>query len=612
MNSTRSAGPLNGVGLTLTIVQRIFPGSDGEEISQLLEQLPTHPNDTILLLINNRTLISLLEDSIDAGKLELITLYENLSNKKVLTLIKDLVIDGVELKKNILAHIGEGAEGIYKQIELAIETALETRANNTSIVYLSADNVKRTEAMEDLNINSFKFILHNFRDFEALDKESSSNSVIFTAVLDQENHLKNSIKTRGTLLPIRLFFKVFPTGSVLDIDGDMYDHETTLGLRFEQFAYNQLFKLTKYNVLPNILCKVAVSNATGFGKEFLNMKKANGVDVDVKDNLIAQIGSYNLRYRIPYDTLWNNTGIIITQPGGKKLDDELEHLSSEDARKVMFQLFYTLYIFEQIQFSHGDLHLGNIFVVDVPETELCYIVGIQQFRFKTTKLVKIYDFDQGTLCKDTTIKINTDKSFKITHGLNRLRDIDDDFFNQTLAETNIFNKNLDIMIFCNFLESMGDFPDFYDTFQMYGASDPEFDQFFREIFPGFDSANPVSQVTIRKTYNDIIAMSPDELLEANRIFGITIPDISQISQYKISELVLNLTWIQYFKKIGKKYGRIVKNFTKPVKNNHLWIPDTIIIPKLQMFEKDYFLPLRSTQPIDIRKTIVYSIENRIL
>ena len=612
MNSTSSAGPLNGVGLTLTIVQRIFPGDDGEEISQLLEQLPTHPNDTILLLINNITLISLLEDSIDAGKLELITLYENLSNKKVLTLIKDLVIDGVELKKNILAHIGEGAEAIYKQIELAIETALETRANNTSIVYLSAENVKRTEAMEDLKINSFKFILHNFRDFKALKKESSSDSVIFTAVLDQESHLKNSIKTRGTLLPIRLFFKVFPTGSVINNYGQPYEHPTTLGLRFEQFAYNQLFKLTKYNILPNILCKVAVSNATGFAKEFLNIRKANGVTPDVKAELIKQINGYNTRYSLPRQSLWNNTGIIITQPGGEKLEDVLETLFPEDVRKVMFQLFYTLYIFEQIQFSHGDLHLANIFVVDVPKTELCYIVGKQQFRFETTKLVKIYDFDQSTLCKNTSIKINTDKSFQIKEGFNPLRGIKNNYFNQTLAETNIFNKNLDIMIFCNFLQFAGDFPDFYDTFQMYSAHDPDFDEFFRQCLPGFDSDNPLSQVTIRKTYNDNIGMSPDELLEANRIFGITIPDISQISQYEISEDVLDLTWIEYFKEIDTNYGRIVKEFTKPVQNNHLWIPDTIIIPKLQMFQKDYFLPLRSTQPIDIRKTIVYSIENRIL
>jgi hypothetical protein len=33
----------------------------------LVVGLPTHPNETILLLINNRTLIGLLEDSIDAG-----------------------------------------------------------------------------------------------------------------------------------------------------------------------------------------------------------------------------------------------------------------------------------------------------------------------------------------------------------------------------------------------------------------------------------------------------------------------------------------------------------------------------------------------------------------
>ena len=274
----------------------------------------------------------------------------------------------------------------------------------------------------------------------------------------------------------------------------------------------------------------------------------------------------------------------------------------------MFQLIYTLYVFEKIQFSHGDLHTGNIFIVDIPETEMIYIVNGQQYRFKTTKFVKIYDFDHGTICKRSEIKINTDETFMINKKLNPIRD-DDELFNIQYAETNIFNKNLDIVILLNAIRS--EFPDAYDSFKCFEDLDRGFDKFFRDCFPGFDSVNPLSSVTVYDTYSDLLTSKPDLRDESNRIFGIDIADESEIDHYGISGKIMNMTWLKYFKKVGTNFGRIVKDLDDEAENNHLWIPDTIIIPKEDMFKKDYFSSLKSSLPIDVRYQLIYTLDGRL-
>jgi hypothetical protein len=150
----------------------------------------------------------------------------------------------------------------------------------------------------------------------------------------------------------------------------------------------------------------------------------------------------------------------------------------------------------------------------------------------------------------------------------------------------------------------------YRGFVMFGAEDREFDQFFGGCFPGFDRDQPISDDTIRETYEALLE-DADNLAEANRIFGIEIANSSEIHKYKISDQILNMTWLQYAKRIKtSSYGRIVKDFEKHVANNNLWIPDLIITPRRQLFTGIYFRSLQSAAPIDIRREIVYTIDNR--
>jgi hypothetical protein len=584
---------------TLTKVQRLWVGPEGEEIARCIDLLQDNPRQAIECLVTNRTLgkkvKSIIGSASESLKKAIINLYRRVSSKQFIKLLRQLDIDGRVLKQEILANVS--VIEIFKKIEAAVRNALKPREANTSVVYLSAENVQRSEIIEDAGINSYDSILRNFEDFKVINKDSASDSIIFTANFKDSDNM---------VMPLvnPLYFKVYPRGTTESYDYDTggvvdRDHETE-GLEFEKYAYNELFKLTKYNVTPNILCKAATSNVTGF-KDFIS-----AIPLDRRVKFMKHIREYNQSVDIePDNTIWEETGVIITQPGGAKFYEKIRGLTPIERKQVMFQLIYTLYVFEKIQFSHGDLHIGNIFIVDIPETEMIYIVEEVQFRFKTTKLVKIYDFDHGTICKTTSIKINTDDEFTINKKLNPIRNDDEDF-NNRLAETNIFNKNLDIVILLNALNH--DCTDIYDSFN---CLDQNFDKFLRDIFPGFDSKNALSQEKIRDTYTRLISGSPQIRYEPNRIFDIDIAGHTEIDNYGVSKKIMNMKWINYLKKISTNYGRIVKDLENLAENNHLWIPDEIIIPKEEMFSKEYFTELQSKLPIDIRYQIVYTIDERL-
>jgi hypothetical protein len=377
------------------------------------------------------------------------------------------------------------------------------------------------------------------------------------------------------------------------------------GLEFEQFGYNQLFKLVQYNVTPNILCKVAASMIPDFTRDFLNSPTLS----TIKPDIVSQISTINTSKGYAAEASWINTGVIITQPGDITLQKELKNLTNEERCQVMFQLVYTLYVFEKIQFSHGDLHVGNIFILNLPEErELCYLVEGQVFRFRTKKLVKIYDFDHSMIAKDTRIRVNRTEHFEIVKRLNPIRDTDSDF-NVKYAETNIFNKNLDLLICYNYFSYV--YPNMFTKLEM-DPTDPEFNEFFQDCLPGFNSANPLSNETIRARYS-ILLQNPKNRAEANRIFGIKIDRADEMERYYISDDVYNMTWMDYFKELKEEghFGRIVKDFDDYVDNNHLWIPDEIVVPKIDMLTNRYFNRLRSDIPIDIRRESVYTIDGRV-
>ena len=140
--------------------------------------------------------------------------------------------------------------------------------------------------------------------------------------------------------------------------------------------------------------------------------------------------------------------------------------------------FYTLYVFEKIEFNHGDLHFGNMFIITLPqERELIYIVEGKQFRFTTTYLLKIYDFDRSLICKETNIKVNTTRSEKIEYVTNMQRQEKNSWLSTTQGLYTIFNNQYDIARVLIFLATKLDASRSKQKKIVYNP-------FMRRVFPG--------------------------------------------------------------------------------------------------------------------------------
>ncbi len=259
--------------------------------------------------------------------------------------------------------------------------------------------------------------------------------------------------------------------------------------------------------------------------------------------------------------------------------------------------------------SHGDLHSGNIFIQNVSPTTLNFQIRGRHFRMTTTKLVKIYDFDRSTICKNTNIKLNIRDSFTVNAILNPNRAEGEDI-NRLYGETNIFNKNIDfIILFAYGLMTGVDEHTLKDLYYFKGI-DPDFNDFMRYCMPGFYEDNPASTETIRDTYIRLLEQR-DSRKEASRIFNYQIGRGYDFDDLGVSDEVLDMTWADYLVRINSRYGRAVKNFSA-IHNNHLWIPDEIIISKADMLTSPYFGEYYTRDPINIKRGIVYSIDSRII
>jgi len=243
---------------TLSEVHKIWSGDSGVEIAASIDQIGEHPAEGIIRLLQNGDILTAFHTKIMSldgeRKKNLVRVVQGLKSKDFAELLPRLEIDGGALKLAILADLN--MESIAIAIKTAVEQSLETRSTNSSIVYLTSDNVRRSELIEHLHITSYDSILENFTDFKVIEKKSSSDSIVFTAVF--------------AAVGATLFFKVYPIGRVLleneeHAEGEYFTYNTS-GLDFEKYAYEQLYKLVKYHITPNIICKTVTANLTDFDR----------------------------------------------------------------------------------------------------------------------------------------------------------------------------------------------------------------------------------------------------------------------------------------------------------------------------------------------------------
>lgn len=496
---------------------------------------------------------------------------------------------------------------IFRAIYDCVLYEADKAKHDTSLIIETPANVHIAEEIESLNILKYKLILEYFNDFRHFNKESASESIIFNGLFINDNCMINQIKKRDLLLNRRIFFKIFPIGDIITTTGEMTKYDT-IGLETEINIYEQLRKLVEFGVTPNILCSVYNGTIDGLEENFINNPK---IDPVFREACIKDIITINTNNNVQDpNTIWKLTGIVMTIPGDSVLEDIIKICTNAERKQIMFQIIYTLYVFDQLQISHGDLHSGNIFIQNILPKNFSFDIYGRHYSFTTTKLVKIYDFDQSTICKNSNIRLDVNDSFTINSILNPNR-AEGEFYNLVGAETNIYNKQLDLIILiCYALGSSLSKVD-YINLNFFNDIDVEFNNFIRYAMPGFYNGNVIGVNTIRDTYLYLLNNNESDRIEASRILNINIPKKSDPSFLGISDDILNMNWIQYSLAIRSNYGRIVKRFGE-VPNNQLWIPDKIVIDKGYMLLSDYFSEYSIAEPFDVTQGTVYSIQTRLL
>jgi hypothetical protein len=547
----------------------------------------------------------MLEESID--------LYKTINSDNFRILLDALSQEEkIKLKGRIRTLLGSSetiqriSALIYNSINSAVTDNLEDKKRNSRYVYKTAKNVQSSEDIESLGMTTMSSLLSNFTNYRGFRKDSASKSVVFIAQLAPNPDSVNVVKARNTLKSSThlLYFKMYPTGKLTD----NFTFKTP-GLDAERSMYSELFKLVKYGITPNILCKVATGM---FPDAYDELLSSDRIHEEVRRLFRAQMAEVNRKSKLFSKENWKDIGLTITQPGGKTFYEVFKSLHRTERKQIMFQLLYTLYVFEKLKISHGDLHIKNIFVIDVQPTELCYVVDGVQYRFTTTKLLKIYDFDQSNIVEDTDITINGRNRVRINRvfNINRRRG---GSFDRVYGKGEQFVKKSDLMIvLANGLRVVADN---YNILDFGGPTDPEITYFFRNVMPGLYVQNPMSKKLICDTYTELLKTATPQLIkEFREVFLIPEGEDINIKTMKIGGDICNMSWNTYYSELLPRYlGGLVKDIRgiDLTENNTLMIPDTIVLPLREMVHNSYFDALKSTEPIDITRQVVYTLDGKI-
>ena len=572
------------------------------------------PLGSLNTIINNRYLKANYKEFLDTVTPKILKdmteFYQTFHSNNFIQLLDVLVkerpdfVDNVRLRilSVLSSHSIKTRSGpmVYRAIYNVAMEELEPNSGNTSIVVKTAKNVQTSEDIESLGMDSYRSILRNFTDFRFFQKKSASSSIVLTGMLTPPADSVNSVKARNTLKPDQQFyFKIFPLGDVA-IRGKLIQYDT-MGLLAEYKVYNELFKLVQYNITPNILCKVAAEELPYFSGEFLGSGSVSG---ELRVLATEDMKRINKKLHITPEFKWDRTGLIVTMPGGMTFSHYFTRVTPAERKQIMFQLLYTFYVFEKLQISHGDIHTDNIFVVEVEPTELCYLVEGVQFRFLTTKLVKIYDFDHSMIGKATNIRLDMNTSFTVGRVVNDERE-KGGFFDKNYGECSVFNKNLDLVI--SILNGFAYEIPVLTRLNITHGTDVEVEAFVRDVFPGMNKDSPMCNETIQETYRKLFT-DVSNIREAQEVFNMPFTDMANWVEPK----TLGMTWGHYFDEVKEKLGRIVKSFSARPTTNHLWIPDNVILPKIDMLNHPYFRTFVSQSPINVRTQSVYTLDNRFL
>ena len=259
------------------------------------------------------------------------------------------------------------------------------------------------------------------------------------------------------------------TGKTVVIKMFTIEKETTndyYGFMYEALIYQRLQELQRETPLPNIALMAGI-----FHIHSINEGPTGYPPSKLAKALLANKEYYARELEIP-DTDSLQTIFLVTHmvPGNMTLYEyflsPLFKYKSEQAREqivrhIVFQLIYTLTIFEKNGLQHNDLHLSNI-MVDIDETRDNYLYMINDKVYDINHTVKpvIIDWNLGTCAEAVAdAEAGAEASLGINRGL------------EHMANSGVFsdiNSRYDIYLFLRSLfldiaDTVPAFTDFYHS-----------------------------------------------------------------------------------------------------------------------------------------------------
>jgi hypothetical protein len=227
---------------------------------------------------------------------------------------------------------------------------------------------------------------------------------------------------------------------VLKLSFDTIDKDKDNSLDAEAFIYHKVTpELRKYT--PNIVTHLGVGVCKQlFLQKLKAMSERNDANKANYNIIMNEINMLRERYSGKYN--FDHANLLVTRKAdGKTLDQwltqdwtqwdevEKEHFTFD----VLIQIAYTLLVFEDLGFTHNDLHAGNVFV-EALERPMVYSVRMNKntvISRTVSFFVRIYDFDRSS-------KVATKYSeFRVENTL--LKNI----FCAEVGQCNKFRRNAD-------------------------------------------------------------------------------------------------------------------------------------------------------------------------
>ena len=316
-----------------------------------------------------------------------------------------------------------------------------TSKNAVNAEFLNNEFIKLGEL--DANI-----LINYFEDLEYFEKDSASQTIIIRGKIIPAV-LSNSVKSKNSTMTNKTYYmKLFRT--------DEYNENLIKELN----TYEFLFNLINYNITPHILCRIYTGKVTNIFDLFENVNGSEKIIKLIKQN------------KLESDAFKNNEAyMIMTEPGSMTLYEFLPKLIKlpnyiDILDQITVQILYTLYIFNILQFEHGDLHLRNVFIEELDEPiVLNYKVYGMYYTITTKYMIKIYDFDYSSFYKKIRIRFGnnkikmdpTDELYIYTIINAADLDILHSLYKQIRNMNNEMNKsNKDMNVFATFVDKNGE------------------------------------------------------------------------------------------------------------------------------------------------------------